>query len=66
MVRFVKRPMNPSHEGWKKTLGGTAVVSGRDLMAVIPIQITGMSMMKATMMARIKRTLSAVFALGVT
>ena len=55
-VRFVKRPINPSKEGVKKTFGGTAVVSGRDLMAVIPIQKTGISMMNATTMATISRS----------
>ena len=48
------------------TLGGTAVVSGRGLMAVIAIQNTGISMMNATKIARISRTVIPALAPGVT
>ena len=65
-VRLVKRPMKPSSDGAKMTLGGDAVASGRDLKAVIAIQMTGISMMNATRMARISRTVIPAFAPGVT
>ena len=63
-VRLVKSPMKPSSDGSKITLGGDAVASGRDLSAVIAIQMTGISMMNATRIAKINRTVMPAFARG--
>ena len=49
--RWVNRLTNPSSVGVKKTFGGTDTASGSGLNAVIPIQITGISMMIAMMTA---------------
>ena len=48
------------------TVGGAAVVSGRDLKAVIAIQKTGISMINATRMASGKPQFMLALALGVT